>query len=204
MQKIRFLGDEIGELFKILNANAFPDALEQDVHACADKLGLMFYSFRLIEEEINKDLNRFIRELHFSYAWNVFVFDPEKHKDIMLTYHSMKFQAGLQSFFISMKSMLDMYAQIISKLIKPDSSLFGFNKGGFKGKRLVGGTLLNWIERTAPTPYLNREQIITLLVNHIKRWIAKAVGYRDQIVHYEYCWFKRDAGTLIEDATTNP
>ena len=80
--------------------------------------------------------------------------------------------------------MLDIYAQIVSNLIKPQSSLFGFSKSNFKGTRLVGGTLLNWIERNSPASYSNRNQLIELLINHIDSCISNVVGYRDQIVHH--------------------
>ena len=177
------VGNEIRESSEILNPNAFPQGVKNNVWACADKLALIHYSLQLIEREIDNDVIKFVNELNTGKAWQSFTPDPQRD-DLVVIYHSMSFQAGLQSFFISTKSMLDIYAQIVSKLIKPQSSLFGFNKGNFKGTRLVGGTLLNWIERNSPTSYSNRNQLIELLINHIDSWIGNVVGYRDQIVHH--------------------
>lgn len=176
------VGNEIKESSEILNPNAFPQGVKNNVWACADKLALIHYSLQLIEREINNDIIKFVNELNTGKAWEGFTLDPQR--DDLVIYHSMSFQAGLQSFFISTKSMLDIYAQIVSKLIKPQSSLFGFNKGSFRGTRLVGGTLLNWIERNSPASYSNRKQLIELLINNIDSWISNVVGYRDQIVHH--------------------
>jgi len=177
------VGNEIRESSEILNPNAFPQGVKNNVWACADKLALIHYSLQLIEREINNDIIKFVNELNTGKAWESFSPDPQRD-DLVVIYHSMSFQAGLQSFFISTKSMLDIYAQIVSKLIKPQSSLFGFSKSNFKGTRLVGGTLLNWIERNSPASYSNRNQLIELLINHIDSWISNVVGYRDQIVHH--------------------
>lgn len=179
---IKIVGDEIVESTKILNTNAFPKGVRNNVWACADKVALMHYSLQLIEREINNDLIRFVDELRTNKAWEGFTPDPQR--DAVAIYHSMSFQVGLQSFFISTKSMLDIYAQIVSKMIKPQSSLFGFNKGNFRGTRLVGGTLLNWIERNSSAAYSNKKQLIELLINQIDSWISNVVGYRDQIVHH--------------------
>lgn len=178
------VGDESWQSFKILNPNAFPEDLSfvrASVMACADKLALIHYSVQIIEREIYKDLSRFVNELNSGKTFRDFTPDPQR--DLVAIYHNMSFQSGLQSFFISTKSMLDIYAQIISKLIEPKSTLFGFNKGNFGGKRLVGGTLLNWIENNAPTTYLRKKQLIEILFAHIDDWIADVVEHRDQIVH---------------------
>lgn len=179
---IEIVSDEIVESSKILNPNAFPQDVGKKVWACADRVALMRYSLQLIEREINNDLTRFVNELNTGKSWEGFTPDPQMY--CVATYHSMSFQAGLQSFFISTKSALDIYAQIVSKIIKPQSSLFGFNKGSFRGTRLVGGALLNWIEHNSPASYSNKKRLIGLLINHIDSWISTVVGYRDQIVHH--------------------
>lgn len=176
------VGNEIVESSTILNPNAFPQDLHEKVWVCADKLALMHYSLQIIQREINNDLIKFVKELNTGKAWSGF--NPDPQKDIIAIYHSMNFQAGLQSFFISAKSVLDIYAQIVSKLIQPQSSLFGFNKGNYRETRWVGGAVLNWIDRNSPASYSNREHLIELLINHISNWISSVVGYRDQIVHH--------------------
>jgi len=179
---VKIVGDEIVESSKILNPNAFPQGVRNNVWACAEKLALIHYSLQLIEREINSDLIKFVNALNTGREWEGFT--PEPRRGDVAIYHSMSFQAGLQSFFISTKSMLDIYAQITSKLISPQSSLFGFKKGSFRGTKLVGGSLLKWIEHNPPVSYANKKQLIELLINHIDSWISNVVGYRDQIVHH--------------------
>lgn len=184
MPRIIMVGDESWQSFKILNPNAFPQDssfVKASVMACADKLALIHYSVQLIEREINNDLTRFVSELNSGKGFKDFT--PDHQRDLVVIYHNMSFQAGLQSFFICTKSMLDIYAQIASKLIEPQSTLFGFNKGNFRGKKLVGGTLLNWIEHNAPVSYPQKKQLIEILLAHIDNWIADVVRHRDQIVH---------------------
>ena len=187
MIKIEIVGNEIWESSKILNPNAFPQGVKNNVQACGDKLALIHYSLQLIEREINNDLIKFVNELNTGRAWEGFTLEPQR--SAVAIYHSISFQTGLQSFFISTKSMLDIYAQIISKLISPQSSLFGFKKGSFRGTKLVGGSLLKWIENNSPLSYTNKKQLIELLINHIDSWISKVVGYRDQIVHRGNIYF---------------
>jgi hypothetical protein len=121
MPVIVIIGNEIWESSKILNPNAFPKGVKNNVWACVDKVALMHFSLQLIEREINNDLIRFVNELNIGKAWEGFTPDPQR--DDVAIYHSISFQAGLQSFFISTKSALDIYAQMVSKMIKPQSSL---------------------------------------------------------------------------------
>lgn len=175
------VGPESWKSFGILNPNAFSSDLKPDVMACADKLALISYSIQIIQKEIDRDVNKFIKELNYGDAFKDFI--PDLQKPTIVIYHNMSFQAGLQSFFIATKSMLDIYARIISKAIKPGSRLFGFNKAKVGGKKVVGGSLLNFINQNAPKSYADKEKLIGILSSHIDNWISDVVKFRDKIVH---------------------
>lgn len=175
------VGPESWQSFGILNPNAFPSYLRPDVMFCGDKLALISYSVKIIQKEIDKDLNKFINKINYGDEFKDFIPDPQK--PILVTYHNIGFQVGVQSVFIAAKSMLDIYARIISKSIDPKSKLFGFKKGTFRGKKIIGGSLLNWIKCNAPNSYTNKEKLIEILNAHIDNWVSDAVKFRDDIVH---------------------
>lgn len=178
---VLIVGPESWESFKILNPNAFAANLRFYVRACADKLALIRYSMRIIRKEIDRDVEGFVKQLSHGASFKDFVPNPKKLP--LAIYHNMTFQAGLQSFFITTKSMLDMYARIVAKAIMPKSNFFGFKKALFQGKKIPGGALLNFLERSVPRTYANRDKLIGILCNHIDSWISDVVRLRDEVVH---------------------
>lgn len=176
------VGPESWKSFGVLNPNAFPPCLKPDVMACADKLALISYSIQIIQREVDRDLSEFVKELNRNNAaFKGFIPDPEKPAEAI--YHNMGFQLGVQSFFITTKSMLDIYARIIQKAIKPDSTPCDFNKAIIRGKEVAGGRVLNFLERCVPKSYENKEKLIGVLRRHIDNWIGDAVKLRDEIAH---------------------
>jgi len=97
----------------------------------------------------------------------------------------MSFQVGLWSFFVSIKSLLDVFAQLISRLIDPTAKTGGFHKKNINGELMVGGDFINWMNnRVSPECYPNRDLLIDIIKKNIKTWISYAVKKRDGIVHY--------------------
>lgn len=182
---IILVSPELSHVFRILNPNAYANHIRADVMACADKMALVTHSVLLVQQAIERDLGNFLSDLtdesKYGYAFKGFVPDPQK--PALAVYRSIGFQVGLQSFFITTKSMLDIYARVICKSIVPQSTIFGFNEGTWRGRKIVGGRLLNWIERSSPATYTKKEELISILDAHIHDWIAGAVECRDDIVH---------------------
>jgi len=121
-------------------------------------------------------------ELHNIDDFGKYIPDPKK--PIVVIFNSMNFQAGLQSFFITMKSLLDVYAKLISKSIDHNSKLRGFGKKKTNGYEKPGGLLINWITNNAPATYKNKEKLLKILNNHIDEWICDVVKFRDGIIHH--------------------
>jgi len=165
----------------ILNPNAFPSGLKPSAMVCADQLALISYSIRIIRKAIYEDLKKLIEELHRNTSFKDFV--PNPQKPALVICRQVDFQAGVQSFFITAKSMLDIYARIVVKAIMPESNFFGFGKKKFQGRKISGGRLLNFLEGSVPRSYTYRGKLIEILVNHINDWISDVVEARDAIVH---------------------
>lgn len=175
------VGPESWKSLGILNPNAFSTNLKSSAMACADKLALISYSIRIIQKAIDRDLEAFTKQLNHSTAFKGFT--PNPQRPAIAIYHNMSFQAGVQSFFITIKSMLDIYSQIMSKALVSKSNLFSFGKALFRGKRIVGGTLLNFFERNTARSCVDNEKLIGIFLSHIDDWIGDVVKIRDDIVH---------------------
>jgi len=178
---IDIIGPEKWKALEILNPNAFPSGLKPGALACADQLALISYSTRMIRKAVDEDLKKLIKELNHNAAFKDFIPDPQKPALVICRH--IDFQAGVQSFFITTKSVLDIYARMISKAIVPKSDLFSFGKAPFKGKKITVGTLLNFLEKSVPRSYSDRGKLVEILVSHINDWISDAVEARDAIVH---------------------
>jgi len=171
------VGPESWKSLGILNPNAFSADLRSSAMVCADKFALVSHSIRIIQKAIDRDLEAFTKQLNHSAAFKGFTPNPQKPP--IAIYHNMSFQAGVQSFFITTKSMLDIYSRIISKAIVPKSNLFSFGKARFRGKRIPGGTLLNFLERNTTRSYADNGKLIGILLSHIDDWIGDVVELRD-------------------------
>jgi hypothetical protein len=84
---------------------------------------------------------------------------------------------------IAVKSLLDFYARLMARLIVPKATVFGFSKDTYKGRKIVGGRFLKWIESSTPSTFVHRQKLLAVLVASIDAWIQEAVGYRDAVVH---------------------
>lgn len=179
--QLHVVGQELWYSQHFFNLNAFPPHVGTNVNACAAKLSIAEYSLANIQREIQNDKLKFIHILNNHGAF--IEFTPDPGKPVMALYYSVSFQVGLQSFFISIKSLLDIFTKIISKLIEPKSNLRGFSKGKIDGVELTGGTLLRWLDQNAPNAYANKSLLITVIRSNIEEWISDIVAKRDEIVH---------------------
>lgn len=179
--RLLMVGPESWKSFGILNPNAFSISLKSGAMACADKLALVSYSITIIQKTIERDLEAFIKQINHSTDFKGFPLNPQK--PVIAIYLNMSFQAGVQSFFITTKSMLDIYSRIVSRAFVPKSNLFSFGKARFRGKRLSGGTLLNSLERNTARSCVKSKKLIGIFLSHIDDWIGDVIKIRDDIVH---------------------
>jgi hypothetical protein len=79
--------------------------------------------------------------------------------------------------------MMDLYSRLISRLLVPTATLFGFNKGQFGGRKLSGGRLLSWIEQSAPKSFENGQRLVSILLQHLDAWLQETIELRDAVTH---------------------
>jgi hypothetical protein len=99
-------------------------------------------------------------------------------------FHNLSFATALNSALVILKSLLDLYARLIGKLLVPNGEVFGFNSADFRGrKKLAGGRFLNWVERSTPASFSARDEFVGVFLRHLSEWLDRAVEYRDNVVH---------------------
>lgn len=166
----------------LFNPNAFPGHVKTDALLCGDQLAILAHSVEIVMREPALDRSRLVQEIRENKAFDSY--SPRPDTPSVLILHNLNFVGGLNSALIAVKSFLDLYSKLVAKLLVPSASLFGFNKGPYKGRKLAGGRLLNWIEGSAPQSFERRDELITVLLRHIDLWVGQAVEYRDAAVHH--------------------
>lgn len=165
----------------LLNPNAFPQMVRGDAAICGDRLAILTHSVEIVLYELELDRSRLLEEIRRNKAFAGFV--PQPDKPAVMVFHNLNFVSGLYSSLITFKSLLDLYSRLIGKLLVPSASVFGFNSGSYKGRKVSGGRFLKWVESSAPRSFENREKLVSVLLGHIDGWVGKAVSYRDGVVH---------------------
>jgi len=194
---IRLCSQELYNSYKFFDGNKFP-RLEAYANGCAYNLHLIEYSLSIINQEIDRDKAEVIEELHKQQS-SFAGFDPYNENNMkpvrLLTYTSPKFFAAFGLFIITIKSLLDVYAILLSRSISIKSELdgfsipknckkiTGFHKSGNKADGKVGGKFLNFLKCNSPQTYLQKEQMISCFEDHIEEWICDIVSMRDELVH---------------------
>lgn len=165
----------------LFNANAFPPHVKNDATTCGDRLAILTHSVDLVLREPGLDRRLLLEDIrrHPSFAgWA-----PRPDKPAILVFHNLSFVSGLYSALIALKSLLDLYARLIARLLVPRASVFGFNSGAYKGRNISGGKFLKWIEGSTPSSFGNRSELVSAFLGHLDAWLHEAITYRDAVVH---------------------
>ncbi|MEE8584472.1 MAG: hypothetical protein V3T83_06420, partial [Acidobacteriota bacterium] len=130
----------------LFNANAFPPHVKSDARKCGDRFAILTHSVDLVLQEPGLERRRLLEEIrtHPGFVG----FDPGLDKTAIVVFHNLYFVSGVYSALMAVKSLLDLYAQLIARLLVPGASV-QFNKGTYKKedrRRYSGGKFLNWIE----------------------------------------------------------
>jgi hypothetical protein len=193
--RVSICGPELWSSYKFFDSSRFPDRLKSYVDACAYNLHLIEYTFKQIEQDINKDKIRLIEELHKTQS-SFAGFDPANKTPILLvTYASPRFFTSFGLYLISIKSLLDAYAILVSRSISYKSELdkfsipsdckkiTGFHKSGNKADGKIGGKFIKSLQNNSPRTYSNKKDMINCFNHHIEEWICDIVTMRDELVH---------------------
>lgn len=170
----------------LFNPNGFPERVKGEAALCGDRLAILAHSVEIVMREPALDRSRLFREIRENRAFDGF--SPRPDKPVVLVLHNPGFVSGLYSVLIASKSFLDLYARLIAGLLVPSSTVFGFNRGTFRGRKIAGGKFLKWLDGSAPKSFGRREQLLATLLRHIDDWAEQAIAFRDAVVH---------AGTIV-------
>ena len=176
------LGPESWEASHVFNSNAFPEHVADLVILCMDSLSIFTFSIRQVEPYIERDRRGFMGALGTNKAFDGFTPDPKK--PVVIVYHNALFLVALHLVLYSMKSFLDVYAQLVSRLIVPNATVFGFNAANVDGRRIKGGRLINWLTESAPNTYTNASALASAIKDNVSSWIEEAINWRDKLIHH--------------------
>ena len=95
----------------------------------------------------------------------------------------LRYVAGLYSFVNAVKSFLDVYANLMGRLISPTLN-WSFKRGKVGGMNLAGGKLIRWLENCSPKNFQHATSLAEVTQLHSKNWITSLVSYRDDLSHY--------------------
>ena len=165
----------------LFNPNAFPENSRGDASRCGDRLAILAHSVEIVMNEPGLNRSRLLDQIRAEPAFKDFKASADK--PAVLIFHNLHFVSGLYSALIALKSLLDLYARLVGRLIDPKATVFGFSSGQYKGQNLSGGKFLRWLEGSTPVAFQNRERLVSIFLCHIDRWLNQAVSYRDAVVH---------------------
>ena len=143
---------------------------------------MFIFAVNQVEPNIESDRKQFLGKLRTNKAFDGFTPDPDK--PCVVIYHNAKFLIALHLVLYSVKSFLDLYAQLASKLIVPNSTIFGFNEGTVDGQQIKGGRLVNWLTESVPSTFTNASVLASAIRNNSSLWIEEAVNWRDSLIHH--------------------
>lgn len=180
--RIIFVDNYTFEATHIFNANAFGDALKEDVGACITRMVIFRHSVREVCAQVSKDFEIFeeILDKNIEDLAN----GAMKKPDITFVcyYDNTHYITAICSSLIYLKSFLDMYSKLIVKSIYPDQTvLFSKARVDEENKQIAGGKLIKWLRKSAPAQYMELSEVI---LEHSKDWINLAIRYRDTLIHY--------------------
>ncbi len=179
-----FTGPHLWATFGIFNANAFPTSLGNNVRVCATRMALcLLYSDEL--------------KISVTSAKRDFLMSLEKHQadgerglqnrkdDLRFVAYSdgLRYIAGLYEFVNAVKSFLDVYANLMGKLISLSLN-WSFKRGKVEGMSLAGGKMIRWLDNCSPKNFPCAVNLAEATRLRSENWITSLVAYRDDLSHY--------------------
>lgn len=164
--------------FLIFNPNDWIGESKAIIHACAMQYGLLLYNSAII-----KELFQNVFELcqpgftEFKKQWDLSQWPIEKGDHLI---QIPEIQLQIQSFFTTIKILLDLLVQLISSEKIANVKVHAFHKEGEE----VGGQLLKILKSNVPLSKRNKAcEIDKFLTEQKSIWIDQIVNYRDIFIH---------------------
>ncbi len=112
---IWIVGQENFQASHVFNSNAFPGHAKGLIVQCMESLSIFSFSVNQVGPNLERDKGEFLRELRRNKAFDGYIPDP--NNPIVFVYKNTRFLVALYLVLSSMKSFLDVYARLVSKLI---------------------------------------------------------------------------------------
>lgn len=162
----------------IFNVNEWEDKSKLILMSCWTEYSVLAFCTKEIIEICNDSSNFCSSAIKDIQAqWNMKNFEIDK-VDVLV--QVPKLHLRIESFFSSIKSLLDLLVQLISSHGIVNAELDGFHrKGG-----TYGGVVLNALSNNAPSNHkLIAKNLIQLFQNNKDGWIDNVIQVRDNLVH---------------------
>lgn len=171
----------------LFNANAYPSSLKELVHSCAVRAGILRYHVRNVATYVKAERAELAHRI--TSLWDEQfrpVLEADDNADAFVQCSSSGYLSVLDGVLVSLKSLLDVYATVISRSFVPNQTL-KFNRGKLKskgGNKLTGGRLIEWLRQSVPKMEAKSANVIAdIITRHSEEWLTDAIELRDKIVH---------------------
>ena len=141
------------------------------------------YQVRSIGEVISRDRKLFFNQLLEERSALMQATRTQIEAPWIACYEGVGYLSSLNGTFYALKSFLDAFAQLMTKLIVPSQKMT-FKRAKVAGEKLSGGTFIKWLNHSAPKRFSNAGALAKVVVTNSKEWITEAVlRYRDRLTH---------------------
>jgi hypothetical protein len=178
--RIRFVGEARWSSFDLFNANAYPEKLHGLAETCGLRLALAVQQAGLVRQQQEDDLHHFmarLKEVEEAVKQNTSM-------TFVAEYDSIELYSSIFNVLSTVKAYLDVYAQLICRLIDPTPTHMTFQRKKSNGGDLSGGRLINWLRNRRRDKEVLTNQLADILEGHSTRWVTNAVHLRDELNHY--------------------
>lgn len=175
-------GPEQWSTFCVFNGHAFPERLGSIVHSCSIRLALVLVARKDLLRGIADQRTLLLQEMSSSNRELYEMAAASSNVDTYAVSDGLDYLGPLYTFLMLVKSFLDVYAQLMGKLVADKVWTFGSAK--INGQELSGGRIINWLQNSAPKHFEQRKVLAAVLTEHSKSWITATVDLRDKVTHY--------------------
>lgn len=163
------------------NTNAFPGELRDLVDACRGRSALLRFFVRNMHREVELALQRF--EVEYRRRGVESEQLPADAR-LVVVFDATGYLACLDGVLYALKSFLDVYAQLMARVIHGNASIGSFSKKKIGSTDLSGGSLIHWLRCSAPRACAEAGKLADVVESHSRHWITEAVTHRDTLTHH--------------------
>ncbi|MCK4793900.1 MAG: hypothetical protein KAV87_59790 [Desulfobacteraceae bacterium] len=183
MPIIQFVDENLFSAFSLFNGNAYPASVRGEVNAAANQAAMFRYQTRNVGEVIFRDRNRFFNQLLQERGSLERAARKKGEESWIAIYEGAGYLSSLNGAFYSLKSFLDAFAQLMTKLIVPSQKMT-FKRATLEGEKLSGGAFVKWLNHSAPKSFSDAGALADVVMTNSREWITEAVlHYRDRLTH---------------------